>query len=467
MVADSNDHISKVLDHCVQQIEQGMATTEDCLARYPAHRTELAELLPLALNLRRAPRIELPTDVVRAGRGLLLESLPPRPLPPRRSLLSGFRPGTHSYRKARRFTMAWALVIAAVVSLAAGGGVAYAADAAVPGDPLYGVDLAMEQVRLNLTNDPEAIFDYQLNRADERIGEAKKLAAAGDTENLSQALTGYSEAFAGAAKQAGRLAEHGQGNGVQMRLEDAVASHNEDIGNLTPGTPAGVQVTLQDRDSYCSVDDLGNVVVVSTHSVADSLAADDGYSAEQITQWFCDGFGLGEIMHAMSISEALDGQLTVQQLLDLRAGNTEDGSITTGWGTIMRDYGLVGNPLSPGGSGDPGKPDEPGTAGSGGRSDDPGKTEDDGAWKEDPMGPGEANQNGAGNSNQPDAPGKPEGAGSSGDSPGNEGGNGSRGNGGSGSGSQGGVGSSTVLTPTNGVEAPGQGGAGAGGGKGN
>ena len=86
MVADSNDHISKVLDHCVQQIEQGKATMEDCLVRFPAHRAELAELLPLTRILRQAPRIEMPADAVHTGRGLLLESLPPRPLPPRRSL---------------------------------------------------------------------------------------------------------------------------------------------------------------------------------------------------------------------------------------------------------------------------------------------------------------------------------------------------------------------------------------------
>ena len=82
-MADSNVHISIVLDHCVQQIERGVATVADCLARYPAHRAELAQLLPLALNLRQAPLVELPADSVRTGRGLLLESLPSRPLPPR------------------------------------------------------------------------------------------------------------------------------------------------------------------------------------------------------------------------------------------------------------------------------------------------------------------------------------------------------------------------------------------------
>ena len=135
-MADSNVHISIVLDHCVQQIERGAVTVDDCLARYPAHRAELAQLLPLALEMRQAPLVELPAESVRTGRGLLLESLPSRPLPPRRSPLSAFKPSTRSLTKARRFTMAWALVIAAVVSLAAGGGVAYAADAAVPGDPL-------------------------------------------------------------------------------------------------------------------------------------------------------------------------------------------------------------------------------------------------------------------------------------------------------------------------------------------
>lgn len=341
--------------------------------------------------------------------------------------------------------MAWALVIAAVVSLAAGGGVAFAADAAAPGDALYGVDLAMEEVRLSLTSDSEAIFDYQLDRAEERLGEAKKLAAAGDTENFSEALSGYGEAFAGAAKQAGKAGENAKGNAVRTRLDEAVAMNNEEIGNLNPGTPAsdGIQVTLQDRDAYCSFDDEGNLTLIKNHSVADKLA-DATYSAEQITTWFCEGFGLGEIMHAMAIAAVSDAD--VASLLGLR-------EVGTGWGNIMRDMELVGNSDSPGGRPDePGKPDEPRMEGSKGAPEDPGKPEDAGSWMEDSMGPGESNQNGEGNSNQPAEPGKPEDAGKS-DESGSD-------NGGSGKGPHGGTGMSPLEPPMSGEEVPGQGGTG-------
>lgn len=352
--------------------------------------------------------------------------------------------------------MAWALVIAAVVSLAAGGGVAYAADAAVPGDTLYGVDLAMEEVRLSLTSDSEAIFDYQLDRAEERLGEAKKLAASGDTENLSEALSGYGEAFAEAAKQAGKAGENAKGNAVRTRLDEAVAMNNEEIGNLNPGTPAsdGIQVTLQDRDAYCSFDEEGNLTLIKTHSVADKLA-DGTYSADQITTWFCQGYGLGEIMHAIAIAAVSDADAA--SLLGLR-------EVGTGWGNIMRDMELVGNLDSPGG-----RPEDPGTGGprmdgSKESPEDPGKPEDAGAWKEDPMGPGEGEPSDSMQGNQPDEPGKLEDAGNSGES-----GNGGNGSGGSGSGPRGGTGTSPLEMLPDGEEAPGQGGAGAGagGGKGN
>jgi hypothetical protein len=383
-VTDSSEQIERVLDRCVQQMEQGKATLDDCLARYPAHRAELAELLPLVVHLRQAPQVTLQPAAVRAGRRQLLEQLPPRPRPGwslRSALPLGWRQSGQPLFAARRLSMAWVLVIATVVSLMAGGGVVYAADAAVPGDALYGLDRAVEEVQLGLARDPEAAFALQLRFAEERLEEAGKLYAAGDAANVKNALAGYGESLAAAVRQMTN-ADQTQGEALRLQLEAAT----EGLNNVGVEEPVGIQVQIQDRDrdNWCLE------TSEEFHPVAQDIAdMYEGYEYTDVIGWFCDGAGLGEIMLALNIS--LETGVPVDDLLLLR----EDGQ---GWGQIMRDYELIGGPMQQGPPEEPGQPEgEPGR-----------KPEDAGPWKEPPMGPGEGEPSQEGQGGQPEEAGPPE-----------------------------------------------------------
>ncbi len=84
------------------------------------------------------------------------------------------------------------LIIALVLALTATtGGLAYAADDALPGQPLYGLDRAVEQLQLLITNDPQAEMALRLQLAEERLEEAQQLAERGQMEAVAELLQEY------------------------------------------------------------------------------------------------------------------------------------------------------------------------------------------------------------------------------------------------------------------------------------
>jgi hypothetical protein len=369
-VTDSSERIERVLDRCVQQMQQGKATLDDCLARYPAHRAALAELLPLVVDLRQAPQVTLSPASVREGRRQLLEQIQPRPRPRwslRSALPLGWRQGGQPLFAARRLSMAWILVIATVVSLMAGGGVVYAADAAVPGDFLYGLDRAVEEVQVGLARDPEAAFRLQLRFAEERLEEAGQLYAAGDAASVQNALAGYSESLQAAVRHMAG-ADATQGEALRLQLQAATARHEEMFSHMDAVDPAGEQVQSRDRDRelWC-LDEGEDSLDLGTHEVAQDIADMYDYPYEVVIGWFCEGAGLGEIMLAINIS--LETGELVEDLLALR--------VDQGWGQIMRDYELIGGPSDR----------------SGNEGVETGKPDDAGPWKDTPMGPGDGEPN--------------------------------------------------------------------------
>ena len=90
------------------------------------------------------------------------------------------------------------VVFAVILGLAvAMGGVVAVADAAGPGDLLFGVDQAVEQVRLRLTTDGVAEARLRLEFAVERLEEAElELATDGNLQNVEVALAAFNTALA-------------------------------------------------------------------------------------------------------------------------------------------------------------------------------------------------------------------------------------------------------------------------------
>lgn len=68
------------------------------------------------------------------------------------------------------------------------GGVAYASDSAMPGEPLFGVDKAMEQIRRTLTLNPLDRAEYEMKVMDERMEELKQMSYEQNAMGISNGI---------------------------------------------------------------------------------------------------------------------------------------------------------------------------------------------------------------------------------------------------------------------------------------
>lgn len=176
-----NEPIVTILAKCLQMIEQGTASPEDCLTLYPDLREELEPLLNTALGLTSAPPVQPSETFRKVARQRLVNRISMRQR-------VTFQASPRLYRQKkpkikRRFAMSWVLIITLIATLLGGGGVAYASSNSLPGDMLYPVKTTLEDTRLLLASD-EADIDLLLQFTDERIEEIEKLSELGRFEDL-------------------------------------------------------------------------------------------------------------------------------------------------------------------------------------------------------------------------------------------------------------------------------------------
>ncbi|HEC35575.1 MAG TPA: hypothetical protein ENI39_03455, partial [Anaerolineae bacterium] len=69
------DDLIRMLDECLLLLEEGAATPDECLARYPERADELYPLLEIALEVRRVPQPAPSPTAFAAGRRRMLETL--------------------------------------------------------------------------------------------------------------------------------------------------------------------------------------------------------------------------------------------------------------------------------------------------------------------------------------------------------------------------------------------------------
>jgi hypothetical protein len=117
-----------------------------------------------------------------------------------------------------------ALIAAMLLIVSAIGGTAYAVDLAAPGDWLYGLDLAVEKLQLDLATNPQSKAELNLAFAQERLEEARDRLEAGDVENMETALDEYGATIATLAQLVGS-AEGADPDALADLLEAAFAIH--------------------------------------------------------------------------------------------------------------------------------------------------------------------------------------------------------------------------------------------------
>jgi hypothetical protein len=139
--------------------------------------------------------------------------------------------------------------LALIIALAAGTtGVAHAADGAVPGDSLYGLDRGIERLELSLTQNSNKALQRQIAFTDERLGEAEELAERGDTGHLEEAIDYYDQSVLDIAQLAGTVSE--QSDDSLSRLLDQTFSQHQSrlemlLGKVPEQAKKGIERALE------------------------------------------------------------------------------------------------------------------------------------------------------------------------------------------------------------------------------
>ncbi len=167
--------LNNILNECLERLLSG-ETMEQCLIRFPDYASELKPLLETALSIKKATTI-LPRPEFRANARLQFQSALKGIEPtPRRSFFNWLQQPQ------------WATVATAVLLLLLAGGTAVAANGSMPDEPLYGIKLTTERIRMSLT--PSALGKAELytSLVERRITEITSMTNKNKPEKIEQVV---------------------------------------------------------------------------------------------------------------------------------------------------------------------------------------------------------------------------------------------------------------------------------------
>lgn len=238
-----------------------------------------------------------------------------------------------------------------VVLAMAGGVLVSAADAAAPGDLLYGVDRGLENIGMSLANNSQQVMDLQAGIAAERLEELDRVMQRGDIDRLDAALNDLQqavttvEALSAAQETASGLVSNVLDRALASadpsvladngNLNDNANDNTNDNANTNGNENTNDNENANTNDAYKHPRTGGRCGESGdpNHPAAEKLAGEFGVGAGEVMGWFCGGYGFGEIGLAYSISQQTG--TPVLAIFQQRASGM-------GWGTIMQSYGLIG-----------------------------------------------------------------------------------------------------------------------------
>ena len=164
-----NNDLETILDTCLYQIEEGEASIEECLARYPDHAEQLQPLLQAATKLSRAREVVPDPSYRMRARSQLTTYMLQNP------------------QRKRVSPIFWQVAVgfATIMLLFVASGTAFAQQA-LPGDTLYNWKLTSEHV-WRLTSNDDLGVDIALSQR--RMNEL--LVVSGDETRRAWAIQNY------------------------------------------------------------------------------------------------------------------------------------------------------------------------------------------------------------------------------------------------------------------------------------
>lgn len=274
--------VEDILDDCITAIERGEATVESCLVAYPQHEAELRGLLNVMMVFESAPAI-IPSADSRANH---LEDILQQPQA--KTQKAWWERLWARCNEQLPPHVAWALMAFMVLFLGLSG-LGVAADSAVPGDKLYGIDRGVESVRMGLVLSEQSRVNLLLAQAEERLVEA------------------------------GILSEREESVSVQLVLDDydaTLAGVIEAVFSADSNTTAAFDTTIITHSKLLEAID-------KTHPVTQQIVDEYSVTAAEVDAWREMGYGFGEIKLALATS-AETGQTPDELFIQNAEGESWD-----------------------------------------------------------------------------------------------------------------------------------------------
>ena len=186
-----NHKIDWALDECLSRVQTGDVSVQDCVGVYPELENVLEPLLALAMQMNETlapPKPE--ANFVRNAKLRILNRVKAStstiaPDKPRPALRIDFR--------RRRWSTAIAGALIAAMMFASSFGMKQASASALPGDSLYPIKRAGEEIQLALSFTAGGDLELLYSFADSRLAEADALSTEGRLSDLGVALDGFED----------------------------------------------------------------------------------------------------------------------------------------------------------------------------------------------------------------------------------------------------------------------------------
>jgi len=220
-----NRKLDRVIDECLSRVQAGEETVQNCVQAYPELKDVLEPVLALALRVNETLAPEKPdVQFIRNSKLRILNRVKASVTSSSSENIQPRRARRIDFRRRRWSTVIAGFVIAAML-FGSGIGIKRASASALPGDSLYPVKRAGEEIQLALsfTTDGDVALLYDF--AESRLEEAQRLTEIGRYSDLGIALEGFEETMS----MLEEIAQEGKiGNG-NLDLAKIQAKHEQHI----------------------------------------------------------------------------------------------------------------------------------------------------------------------------------------------------------------------------------------------
>ena len=230
-----------IIANCIDEIQAGKCTLEDCLARYPSLSDELRPLLKIAMGIQPEAATPSPQFRQRARIRLLQAMQAPAANRGRAGLdiFGWLKPPAPGRR------LGYALIVATVVwaLIVAGGTTVHASQDSLPDDTLYPVKTAVENLRLAVARTPEARASLHLELAERRVQEVAAQSSLGRTMSTS-ALEEVAVQTDAAIREIGSIPPE-DSKALVGELSQSTVNQQVALGQISEAAPEAAQPALQ------------------------------------------------------------------------------------------------------------------------------------------------------------------------------------------------------------------------------